>query len=336
MNRNARRATTAALSSSIGGLTLLAVMTFSTAGREAPATQANRVDKANAGTAVAFQKNRGQLEITIDGRVIATYVTNDPKTHRPYFMHLTTRDGSVVTRTRPPVAGKDPTDHPDMHPGLWLAFGDIAGHDFWRNKGPRVEHERFAEEPKGGFESGSFTAVNRYVVDDKILCRETAKYTVVSRPAGYLIIWDSVFSPASDGVWFGNQDEMGLGIRLATPLTVKSGNGRITNSNGEVNEKGTWGRQAAWCDYTGTAEGKRVGVTLMVDPAGQTRPWFHSRDYGVLVTNPFGTRATAPAKLELKPGKSHRLRFGVLVHASKEPKMTDCAAEYRQFVTLLE
>ncbi|MEQ8788421.1 MAG: hypothetical protein RIC55_19075 [Pirellulaceae bacterium] len=62
-------------------------------------------------------------------------------------------------RNRPPVKGKDLDDAPTMHPGLWLAFGDIDCADFWRNNA-RVRHVRYAEEPQGGAGCGSFTVQN--------------------------------------------------------------------------------------------------------------------------------------------------------------------------------
>ena len=60
---------------------------------------------------------------------------------------------------------------------------------------------------------------------------------------------------------FGDQEEMGLGIRVATDHAVTNG-GVITSSDGRKNEKQVWGRQADWCDYSG----KGVGVMLMPDP----------------------------------------------------------------------
>ena len=59
---------------------------------------------------------------------------------------------------------------------------------------------------------------------------------------------------------------MGLGIRVATALTVKRGKGHITNSGGRIDEKQVWGRQADWCDYGGIVDGRRLGITLMPDP----------------------------------------------------------------------
>jgi hypothetical protein len=272
----------------------------------------------------------GRVQISIGSQVIATYVYQDKQTLRPFFEHLKTRGGIQVTRNRPPVAGKDPVDHADMHPGLWLAFGDVGGHDFWRNKGPKVVHERFAANPAADGDRGSFAVVNRYEVDDKVLCRETATYTVIARPQGYFIVWNSTFRAEGDGLWFGSQEEMGLGVRVATPITVKSGKGRIQNSAGGVNEKGTWGKAADWCDYSGVIDRRRVGVTLMSDPAvgSDRKPWFHSRDYGVVVANPFGPRAGAPDKLPVAADKPLRLRFAVFVHESPEDAPIDLASEY--------
>ena len=39
---------------------------------------------------------------------------------------------------------QDLDDHPTMHPGLWLAFGDINGADFWRNKGRVLGYDDLA------------------------------------------------------------------------------------------------------------------------------------------------------------------------------------------------
>ena len=285
---------------------------------------------------VTFAVESGRVQVSIGSQVIATYVYQDKKTLRPFFEHLKTPSGIPITRNRPPVAGKDPVDHADMHPGLWLAFGDVSGHDFWRNKGPTVVHERFGAEPAGGRDRGSFAVVNRYEVDDKVLCRETATYTLIPRPRGYLILWSSTFRAEEDGQWLGSQEEMGLGVRVATPITVKSGNGRIQNHAGAVNEKGTWGKAADWCDYSGVVDRKRVGVTLMSDPTigPDRKPWFHSRDYGVIVANPFGPRAGAPDKLPLPVDKALRMRFAVFVHESPEDAPVDLAREYAKLAEL--
>jgi hypothetical protein len=78
---------------------------------------------------------------------------------------------------------------------------------------------------------------------------------------------------------------------------------------------------------------------LMSDPANPTKPWFHSRDYGLVVANPFGERAAGGARRwPLQRGKPLRLRFGVVVHetaltsASRE---FDAQREFESFVDLI-
>src|SRR5580765_3788973 len=88
---------------------------------------------------ITFVEHSTSLDISIDSKPFATYVWKDPKILRPYFANIHAASGAQVTRNHPPVEGKDATDHAEMHPGLWLAFGDISGKDFWRNKGT-VEH----------------------------------------------------------------------------------------------------------------------------------------------------------------------------------------------------
>jgi hypothetical protein len=276
---------------------------------------------AQAQSPVSFDQKEGSLQIKIDGKPFATYVWEDRDVKRPYFTRLHAPDGKQVTRNHPPVKGTDTTDHGTMHPGLWLAFGDLAGADFWRNKAA-VKHAGFVEKPTTTKDGGGFAARNRYLSGDKTVCEEVCRIKVTVRPAGYLIDWASEFTGPED-FHFGDQEEMGLGLRVATPLTVKSG-GQILNSDGLKNEKQVWGKQADWCDYG--------GVALMPDPKNFRRCWFHARDYGVLVANPFGRNAFTKgekSKVVVRKGDTFRLRFGVLVHSGK----VDVATAYKEWVS---
>lgn len=266
---------------------------------------------------VTFDQKADRLDIQIDGKPFATYVWEDRTIRRPYFAHLHAPNGKQVTRNHPPVAGKDATDHDTMHPGLWLAFGDLGGADFWRNKGT-VAHVEFVEKPKATKDGGTFAVRNRYTAGEKTVCEEVCRIAITARPGGYLIDWTSEFTGPAEFA-FGDQEEMGLGVRVATPLTVKNG-GQILNGEGAKNEKQVWGKPAAWCDYSGTIDGTEVGVALMPDPANFRRSWFHARDYGVLVANPFGRAAFTKGEksaVVVKKGETFRLRFGVLVHSGK-------------------
>lgn len=285
---------------------------------------------------VAFTKEKGQVAIAVGGKPFATYVHGDAKVPRPHLAHVREPGGVQVTRNHPPVEGKDLSDHPLFHPGIWLAFGELGGEDFWRLKA-KVTHDRFVEEPKGGRGQGSFAAVNHWqAAGGRTICTETCRLSVLVRPAGYLLLWESTFR-AEDGEFaFGDQEEMGLGVRLATPLAVsRKMGGRILDSEGRENEKGVWGKQADWCDYSGTIDRRHVGVTLMADPANFGRSWFHARDYGLMVANPFGRNAFTrgeKSRVVVKKGEVIALRFGVLVHGEREGKAYDPKEGYKDFL----
>ena len=288
------------------------------------------VEPSLAKPSISFERKETRVVISVDGKPLAVYVWQDPNILRPYFAHLHAPDGTQVTRNLPPMAG-DANDHSTMHPGLWLGFGDISGADFWRNKG-HVEVQ-FVEQPMASGSTGGFAVRNHYRSNDKSICSELCHIRISVLPSGYLIDWDSRFSGDED-FSFGDQEEMGLGVRMATPLTVKSG-GQITNSDGLENEKQVWGQPADWCGYSGTTGGRRVGIVLMPDSLNFRRSWFHARDYGLLVANPFGANAFTKgptSKVTVKAGDTFRLRYGVLVHSGP----VDLPVVYKDWVTSLK
>jgi hypothetical protein len=280
-----------------------------------------------------FRIERGaeRLIVRLGERPIATYVFSDAKISRPYLCDLFTNGGLRVTRRHPPVAGEDLTDHDTFHPGMWLAFGDLGGEDYWRLKAP-VEHAGFVRAPVGGASAG-FTVRNKYrrATGDGVVCQETCRYVWLPHEAGYVLTIDSEFSNDEAEFAFGDQEEMGLGIRMATPLIVERG-GQIVNSRGQRNEKQAWGQTAAWCDYSGVIGDRRVAVTL-IPAASNFRPaWFHVRDYGLMAANPFGRHALAggePSRVAVARGERFRLGYALLVRelpAAADPDTTDAVS----------
>jgi hypothetical protein len=280
---------------------------------------------------VAFDEEPDKVVVTVGGQPLATYVYRDTEVLRPYFAHVCVPGGVQVTRNHPPIEGRDRTDHASMHPGIWMAFGDLDGEDFWRNRG-RVVHEAFLEPPTGSAGRGTFAVRNRYVAEGgggRTVCRQTCRYTLLVRPAGYLLIWDSTFS-SDEEFTFGDQEEMGLGVRVATPITVDSG-GTILDAEGRRNGREVWGNAAAWCDYSGTIDGRLVGVTIFCHPKNLRPSWFHARDYGLLAANPFGRRAFGrgePSKVVVRPGETFRLRYGILLHAERQGDLEAAYGDY--------
>jgi hypothetical protein len=151
------------------------------------------------------------------------------------------------------------------------------------------------------------------------------------------LIWEATFRPEQREMVFGDQEEMGLGVRVATPIAVKQG-GTIVDALGRRDEREVWGNSADWCDYSGTIDGRHAGITTMCDPKNFRPSWHHARDYGALVVNPFGQQAFRKgptSKVVVKPGESFRLRYGVLLHAGPKGAAPDLKAAYADFLSRL-
>jgi hypothetical protein len=281
---------------------------------------------------LAVEEKPDRVVITDGSQPVATYVFHDKDIRRPYWTAVHAPGGRLLTRRHPPVEGKDPIDHATMHPGIWLAFGDMSGADFWRNKAT-VRHVRFVDPPVATDDQVQFTAENAYIpaAGNEAIATETCRVRLLRRPHAYLLTIDSTIVPTNAPLVFGDQEEMGLGVRVATELTVKNG-GVILNSNGERNEKGTWGKPAEWCAYSAALGGRHAGVAILAHPDNVRASRFHSRDYGLLVANPFAIeafRAGPKASTQVTTDKPLRLRFGILLYDDVAPP--DVAAEYESF-----
>lgn len=279
----------------------------------------------------SVEQTEERLVFSDDGKPVGEFVFRDETIRRPYFANLRTVSGVQVTRNHPPIKDGDATDHDTMHPGIWLAFGDISGSDFWRNQGT-IEHLRFTQEPVIEKEQIRFATESRLMTaEGKEVCRITNRFLLANRPLGRLLIWEATFRSDAADFTFGDQEEMGSGARVATALTEKSG-GRIVNSLGQETAAKTWGQKALWCDYSGQANGKPVGITLMPAPTNFRESWWHNRDYGLFVANPFGRGAMkqgAKSEVVVRRGESFRFGFGALWHEAKDYQPE---AAYREFV----
>jgi hypothetical protein len=294
--------------------------------------------------AVDFRSSPGAIAITVDGEPFATYVYEDEAIPRPYFAHVKAPGNIQVTRNHPPIPGQDSPDHDKIHPGLWLSFGDINGSDFWRLATP-VKFERMLIEPHSGDERGHFAIRFNYQNQKNpkdIVCSEDFHCTIRPIDGGRLIVWESTFSSEKE-LTFGDQEEMGLGIRVATPVRAErtstiglpAGNGEIISSTGARNEKEIWGNAFDWCDYRGELEGKRVGIALFPHPENVRPSWFHARDYGMMAANPFGRQAFGKGQkgsVTVKPGERFVLRYGVFLHAGPSGEQPDIASAYETYL----
>lgn len=291
---------------------------------------------------VAFEKKDDGLVITVDGKPFAVYVWKDPKTTRPYFKDVYAPGGNVkITRNHPPQEG-DLQDHATYHPGIWWGFGDIGGNDYWRMKAKIIGGD-FIQEPKGGRDSGQFTVRDQLLVNggDEVFCEQISRFTIMQRPAGILLVCDTTFRRDKDDFWFGDQEEMGLGIRTATPIaTVSKKGGRILNKEGSTELKEIRTKQSEWCDYSGPIAGQFGGIMLMNNPKNFRAPWWHAVDDGQLVVTPFAESELTTGRKKrqnvlVKKGEPFHLSYGALVHLDSAADAFFPRDAYKDYLSVL-
>jgi hypothetical protein len=222
----------------------------------------------------------------------------------------------------------------------------VSGADSWRLLAA-VRFVRFVEEPHGDSGRGSFVAEFSYRDQndpDREICRETLRCDVEATPEGALLAWDSSFTGDREFT-FGDQEEMGLGVRMATPLRAErvskqglpAGHGEIVSAEGRRNEHEVWGTAPKWCDYRGEIDGQSAGITIFCHPENFRASRFHVRDYGLMVANPFGQKAFEqgePSRVTVAPGEALRLRYGVLVHGAAAGENLDLDRAFERYVEL--
>lgn len=282
-----------------------------------------------------FRLDANRIAFFENGKPAGEYVFRDEMILRPYFANLRAPNGELVTRHHPPRPDVDANDHATMHPGLWLAFGDIRGTDFWRNQGT-IEHLRFTEEPQSRGDQLTFATESRLVSQSEgELGTMLSDIQVIKRPLGWLIIWHVSFQSQEHTLTFGDQEEMGFGARVATPLTELNG-GRILSSTGSKTAAKTWGQPALWCDYSGTLGAGETGITLMTAPRNFRGSWWHNRNYGLTVANPFGRAAMRQGSVStvtVKRGERFGIGFAAMLHGGEG---YDPGLAYQDYLKLLK
>ena len=106
----------------------------------------------------------------------------------------------------------------------------------------------------------------------------------------------------------------------------------MTNAAGQTGMALIWGHRSPWVDYSGTLDGRAVGIAIFDHPANSTYPtWWHARDYGLFAANPFGERdftgdKTKDGSLTLAPGQSVRFRYQLFIHPGNTAQANVAAA----------
>jgi hypothetical protein len=117
-------------------------------------------------------------------------------------------------------------------------------------------------------------------------------------------------------------------VRMHPQFSVDRG-GRITNSEGGINQKQTCSQEARWIDYSNTIGGVAEGLAMFSHSQNEYPHKWLTRDYGT-----FGPRrpdAQSGRPFTLAKGKSLDRRVGVLVHRG-DVESGAVARRYQQYV----
>ena len=276
---------------------------------------------------------------------------------KPYLWPVQGPGGVLLTRGWPMEKAQPggSTDH--LHQkSVWFCHGDVLpeglelkakikgveGVDFWSEaKGHGVIRCTGTNTPQVTKDSARIGTRNDWLTAEgaKIL-DERRIITLYDFGTARLFVFAIDLHAGTVPVTFGDTKEGSFGVRVNDAIREQKGNGKIENAEGKVGEKACWGQLSAWCDYSGSIDGKTVGIAILDDPANPYPACWHSRGYGLMAANPFGRgKSGFPAMkgrndlVKLKRGEHLRLRYGLLLHPG-DAKEGQVKENYQRFVKL--
>jgi hypothetical protein len=198
--------------------------------------------------AVKVSELDDRVRIEIDGRLFTEYRFQHWKF--PILYPVIGPNGAGVTRDYPIREGtpNEQQDH-EHHRSLWFTHGDVNGVDFWspqlkkRGHDGHIEHDRI-EKTVSGNSQGQIIAWTQWIGDGKPLLRERKHLRIIPAGNGQVLLdYDVELHALDQPVIFGDTDDAGLGIRVASTMKVRPGKrypdskgfGTILNSRGDRN-----------------------------------------------------------------------------------------------------
>jgi hypothetical protein len=285
---------------------------------------------------------------------------------KPYFWPLNAPGGIPVTRAWPMEKGKsgESADHPHQK-SMWFCHGDvipegielkerikgIEGVNFWseeKGHGVIVTLGSGAGQTTGEIGEGgkrrSYQNLNLANIwrtaDGRDVLGEITDIELHDLGNARLFIFKIELTARYCPITFGDTKEGSFGVRVNDAIREEKGKGKITNADGKAGEKECWGRVSAWCDYSGTIDGKPAGITIFADPKNPYPSCWHVRGYGLMAANPFGREKSGFPDMngkkdlvKLAKGEKLKLRYGLLLHGGdvNEGKV---AKHYEEFVKM--
>ncbi len=202
-------------------------------------------------------------------------------------------------------------DHPH-HTGIYHALGDVNGTEYWSKTA--ITHKKIVKK-EAGPAFARIVAENHWGED----LVETWDVKVLNTGADAVVDFSITLRAANKPVVFAKNLKMAkegsFGVRVATGLTSKGdAPDMLTDSKGNKGEKEIRADTAPWVHYSGTVDGKKVGVSVMNHPSSFRYPTtWHVRAYGLFAANPWIIKG----ENTLAQGESLALGYRVYAHGGE-------------------
>jgi len=271
---------------------------------------------------VTARLDKDQVTVQVDGKLFTAYKFANSQKY-PYFWPVNgpVSGKSITTET------SEPYPH---HHSLFFGCDRVNGGNYWQDVNARGQI--ISQGPKIVEAAGK-----QVVFTDECLWRRPGtepiisdtRRIVVTAPSEdvRLIDFEISLKPLVD-IEILKTNHALFSARVVPELCVKSG-GTLINAEGKTSEKGTFGANSPWCDYSGTRDGVTEGIAILQNPRNRWFPskWF-TRDYGFFSPTPMYW--LEGGKLELPKGETLKLKYRVVVH-SGDAKKAQIDGKYEQY-----
>jgi hypothetical protein len=258
------------------------------------------------------------LEVRNQASLVTTYHIGptlaekpDPVLRRPFFYPVNGPHGIALTEF-----GKahDPTGSHRHHYSLWIAHANVAGQNFWSDRGGVIAHKQW-QVLEDGHAFCRLVQMTVWNNDGQAFLCETRCMTVYSQDAilGRMMDFELEYAPAgAEPVELGKTTFGFLAVRVAASMTPFDGGGEILNSEGQRNEQNVHLQRARWLDMSGPVQESRWnGIAVLDHPGNPHHPTvWHCRNDGWA-----GASFNAEQPYTIEPDRPLKLRYRLILHA---------------------
>ena len=256
---------------------------------------------------VTAEKLGDKIDIRINGNLFTSYILSEYEKY-PFFFPVNGPSNASVTSMRN-------ANYPH-HSSLFFGCDRVNGGNYWQEG---LDRGQIVPIRIDILETGG----DKVVIENENIWRrplamapiKDVRTITVSAPSDdlYQIDFEIIMEMLLDVVIEKTNHSL-FSVRMDPDLAVING-GTLVNAEGEVGEKGTFGKPSPWMDYYGSRMGHTEGIAILQHPssAWYPAPWF-TRDYGFFSPTPMYWPENGENTV-LQKGEKVKLRYRVLVHS---------------------